>query len=195
MSEDAFYAVTLQVIKALDSLGVPYEIGGSVASSLHGVYRLTADVDLVADLPLHKVQQFVTALGSEFYADDLAIRIAIRAKRCFNAIHMPLGLKVDIFAVKDTPFARMEFTRRVKLPFPPPSGPLVWVSSAEDIVLHKLMWFRDGGKVAQRQFDDSVGVLKMAGPRLDRDYLARWAVSLGVADLLEQAWRETGKPR
>ncbi|HEY3321985.1 MAG TPA: hypothetical protein VGP72_16075 [Planctomycetota bacterium] len=37
MTSDAFVAVTLQVVGVLERLGVPYEIGGSVASSIRPV--------------------------------------------------------------------------------------------------------------------------------------------------------------
>jgi hypothetical protein len=43
-------AVTMTVADALDALGVPYAIGGSFASAVHGVMRVTIDADLVADL-------------------------------------------------------------------------------------------------------------------------------------------------
>ena len=36
-------AVTLLVIEALEGLGVPYLIGGSLASAVHGVARATVD--------------------------------------------------------------------------------------------------------------------------------------------------------
>ncbi len=45
-------AVTMLVIDALEALGVPYLIGGSLASAVHGVLRATMDADLVADLRL-----------------------------------------------------------------------------------------------------------------------------------------------
>ncbi|MBC8449572.1 MAG: hypothetical protein H8D78_17635, partial [Chloroflexi bacterium] len=45
-------AVTLAVVDALETLDVPYAIGGSLASALHGVMRATMDADLVADLRL-----------------------------------------------------------------------------------------------------------------------------------------------
>ncbi len=41
-------AVTLQVTSALENLGVPYVIGGSMASTAHGRIRTTMDVDIVA---------------------------------------------------------------------------------------------------------------------------------------------------
>ena len=43
-------AVTMIVVDALEDLSVPYAIGGSFASALHGVMRATMDVDLVANL-------------------------------------------------------------------------------------------------------------------------------------------------
>lgn len=43
-------AVTFEVIDALDVLEVPYFIGGSLASAVHGTIRSTLDADLVADL-------------------------------------------------------------------------------------------------------------------------------------------------
>jgi len=34
----------------LDALRLPYYVGGSIASSIHGVMRATADIDVVARL-------------------------------------------------------------------------------------------------------------------------------------------------
>ena len=58
---DALNAV-MPVIAALERLGVPYYIGGSLASSAHGVMRASLDVDLVADLASQHVDPLVEAL-------------------------------------------------------------------------------------------------------------------------------------
>lgn len=42
--------ITLLVTRTLDQLGIAYAVGGSLASSLHGVMRATLDVDIVADM-------------------------------------------------------------------------------------------------------------------------------------------------
>ena len=60
------------------------------------------------------------------------------------------------------------------------------VASAEDIILHKLMWYRSGGEVSEGQWNDVRGVAAVQGERLDRGYLRQWAAQLGVADLLER---------
>lgn len=55
-------AVTLLVIEALEALGVPYLIGGSLASAVHGVARTTLDADLVADLRPEHAERLPQAL-------------------------------------------------------------------------------------------------------------------------------------
>ena len=37
--------VNLLVVRAFEALRVPYFLGGSMASSVHGIYRATADAD------------------------------------------------------------------------------------------------------------------------------------------------------
>jgi hypothetical protein len=52
------WAALLPVIDALEALGVPYHVGGSVASSFTGIARATQDADLVAGLrPEHAYKE------------------------------------------------------------------------------------------------------------------------------------------
>ena len=54
MTAPDLVAAVAPVAVALDALGVPYYLAGSVISSLHGVARATADIDVVAALrPIH----------------------------------------------------------------------------------------------------------------------------------------------
>jgi len=68
------------------------------------------------------------------------------------------------------------------------------VATAEDIVLHKLHWYKIGGEVSERQFRDVLGVLKVQGDDLDREYLDRWAEALGLRELTARAFREANLP-
>lgn len=43
----------LLLFAALDELGIQYAVGGSFASSFHGIARATQDLDLVVALPTH----------------------------------------------------------------------------------------------------------------------------------------------
>jgi hypothetical protein len=179
--------VALRVIETLEELGLSYHLGGSIASSVHGTPRQTRDIDLAVDLPLSAVAAFVGRLQGEFYLDDERIRSAIQRKASFNLIHLGTGLKIDIFVRKGEPFDRSEFQRHApyRLVQDPPRD--VMVTSAEDIILRKLLWYREGNEVSDRQWSDILGVLKAQGGRLDQDYLHYWAGELGVDDLLQRA--------
>lgn len=50
----------------------------------------------------------------------------------------------------------------------------------------KLEWYRMGGELSDRQWNDVLNVIKVQGDLLDLGYLRRWAIQLGVADLLER---------
>jgi len=60
------------------------------------------------------------------------------------------------------------------------------------VILHKLAWFRDGGGVSERQWNDGIGMLRVQRD-LDLTFLRDWAARLEVTDLLERALAEAGR--
>jgi len=183
-------AVTLAVVETLDGLGVPYAIGGSFASALHGVMRATMDADLVADLRTEHVEPLARALGDAFYADVAMMRDAVLGHSSFNLIHLETMFKVDVFVARPRAFDRSQLARRQLHVLSEEPERRAYVASAEDIVLAKLEWYRQGGETSERQWRDVLGVLKVQGERLDRGYMQRMAAELSVADLLRQAFEE-----
>lgn len=179
--------VTLLVIKALNDLGIPYFVGGSLATAIHGVTRATMDVDLIADMRSEHAEPLVRALGSDFYADAEMMRDAVRGRSSFNVIHKPTMFKVDVFIPKGGPFDRSQFERRIPQSLTEDETERVYIASPEDNILAKLRWYRLGGEVSDRQWRDVLNVIRIQDARLDRAYLGRWASELSVADLLEEA--------
>ena len=172
---------------ALDALGVRYHLGGSIASSAHGIARASLDADLVAELKPQHVDPLASCLQSEYYIPVGILRSAVATRSSCNFIHLGTMFKVDVFVSKGRPFDDQAASRaRLELIAEGPDAPRFPVASAEDTVLAKLEWFRLGGETSERQWWDIVGVLKVA-QEPDRAYLRHWAGSLGVADLLERA--------
>jgi hypothetical protein len=186
--------VNLQVVRAFEALRVPYFLGGSMASSVHGIYRATADADFVAALRPHHAEALARLLQPAFYADLEAMRAATASFRSFNVIHLDSMLKVDVFVASTTPFHLMQMRRRVLQATTPDGQTTFYVASAEDTILAKLQWYRDGGAVSDRQWNDVLGVLKVQGATLDRAYLEEWARELGLTDLLRRALDDAGLP-
>ncbi|MBU6348958.1 MAG: hypothetical protein KGS73_02260 [Chloroflexi bacterium] len=179
--------ITLLVAQTLEQLGIPYAVGGSLASSLHGVMRATLDVDIVADMRSEHVPPLVAALAPEFYADDEMMRDAIEHRSSFHLIHYKTAFKVDIFIRKLRAFDRMQLQRRARSVIASDPEQSVYVTSPEDTILAKLEWYRLGGEVSDRQWRDILGVMKIRADALDLAYLHQWADELQVADLLDRA--------
>ncbi len=180
------------VTQALERLGVPFYIGGSVASSVHGAARSTMDADIVADLGRQHAAPLVAALGDDYYADEQSITEAIARRSSFNLIHFATSFKIDVFVAKHDPYQRESLARRVNDTLDSPGSPSFPFASREDTVLAKLDWYRKGGEVSERQWRDVQGVMKVQREALDLVYLRRWATELGVTDLLDRALAEAG---
>jgi hypothetical protein len=182
------YDVALRVAAVLDELGIEYTLGGSLATSLQGEPRATNDVDFAVRLEEHHVAGLVEHLGPDFVIDEEGLRTAVRRQRSHQFYFLPLVLKIDFFMRGATAFDRSEFARRVRVPLREQSS--LCAASPEDNLLRKLVWFRDGGEVSDRQWRDILGVLRVSGARLDRSYLEQWAAELNVSDLLMRAFNQ-----
>ncbi len=119
------------------------------------------------------------------------VRTAIRQNNSFNLIHFDTAFKVDVFLLKQRPFDRNQMQRKVLQQLGSPSE-TAYFSTAEDIILAKLEWYRNGGEVSERQWRDILGVLGYQADHIDKEYLRYWAKNLQVDSLLERALEESG---
>ena len=182
--------VLIQVARAFDALGIDYVVVGSFASSIHGEYRASGDIDIIADVDFRHIEPLVATLKDEFYIDDLTVRRAIEQGRSFNVIHLKAIFKVDIF-VPTTNLAKQQLSRRQQYKLDPTEEQKIWIASAEDTILAKLEWYRMGKEVSELQWRDVKGIIGTQASELDNEYLNRWAERLGLLELLDRAMKDS----
>lgn len=193
ISHDLFPAL-IPVLTCFDQMEIPYYIGGSFSSSIHGVPRTTLDIDIVADIKRSHVDLLYLHLQNDYYIDKDLIRSALEQKSSFNIIHLGTMMKLDIFILKDREFDRQAFKRRKTSVLDEDNQRLeYYLSSPEDIILSKLEWYKMGGGVSERQLKDVIGVIKVQGENLDIDYLQGWADILGLSDFLDELLKGINK--
>jgi hypothetical protein len=174
----------------LNELRLPFVVIGSTASSARGIPRSTQDIDLIVRIGVFQAQRLASALGKEWYAEPDQIRQAIQAGRAFNIIHIPTGWKIDLFPAQ-TDFHDSEMQRATLASVLIDGEAVICpVSTAEDVVIAKLRWFKDRGQVSERQWRDIREVID-TNPSLDLEYLRLWAAQLRVTDLLDKALAES----
>ncbi|MBV7334101.1 hypothetical protein KFU94_38880 [Chloroflexi bacterium TSY] len=164
MVQDSVFAT---VLDALNALEVPYMIVGSYASNYWGRPRMTHDADLVIELNAHQATGLAQRLANEFYAPDFVIQEAAERGDHFNVIHLKTSFKIDFWLRKQNAYEKTCFERRLQ-------GTMfdrkVWLTSAEDIILSKLLWYKMS-PVLERQIQDVVEVYEIQLQYLDIDHI------------------------
>ncbi len=177
-------------LRRLNRTGVAYYLTGSMASNYWGIPRTTHDLDFVIQLPPSAVPGIVQAFSGDYYLDEAAVRAAYRPPHQFNALDTRSALKVDFWLPKPEPFDREMLRRRVPVTL---FGETAWIATAEDVILHKLVWNRI--TPSDRQLADAAGVVAVQASGLDEHYLRRWARELKVEDKLEDLLSGRIKPK
>jgi hypothetical protein len=191
MNESKGLTVLENFVNTLEQFGIAYAIGGSMASSIYGNVRFTQDADITVEPFDNLAEKLIDSLKNEYYVSEQAVHQALRQKGSFNAIHIESAFKIDIFIQKDTAFEKQLVARRKLLKLSDMLDKSFSVVSPEDIILLKLCWHRDSGYESEHQWNDVLGVLEIQGDRIDFEYLRKWAVILGINELLEKALSET----
>lgn len=170
----------------LERLGLPYLVTGSMATIVYGEPRFTNDVDVVVRLPADRVEELCAAFpDDEFYVSPQAAALAVRRRGQFNVLHPRSGLKLDVMVANESAFDRSRFSRARPVETGP--GRTVAFASAEDVLLKKLEYFREGG--SEKHLRDVAGILRISGDRVDRRYVDHWAAELGLTEL----WRRVAQ--
>lgn len=164
-------------LEPLERLALPYCITGSVAASVYGEPRLTADIDIVLLLKAPDIQALRSAFPeADYYVppeEKLREEVARNTRGMFNLVHHKSQFKADIYLAARDPLHAwaLEHRRRVDL-----GGSGAWIAPPEYVILRKLEFLREGGSdkhVRDIQF-------MLAATAVDRAFLEQEVSRLGV---------------
>ena len=110
MSTDPL-SVVVSLATIFEELSIDYILGGSLASSIHGIPRASQDADLVAALKIADIEPLLKAIEDDYYVDSGAVHDAIEQKRSFNIIHLKTMFKVDVFVREIAGYIEQIFSR------------------------------------------------------------------------------------
>jgi len=166
-----------RLAQTLESLRVPYLITGSMATIAYGEPRFTNDIDVVVRLAAHQIDDLCRAFPpEEFYISREAVADAVTHHTQFNVLHPTSGLKIDVMVADDSEFNQDRFSRARSLRVA--ADREVIFASPEDVIIKKLVFYREGG--SDKHLRDISGVLKIMGDEIDRAYIERWVLRLGL---------------
>ncbi len=155
----------LPVTRTFIRFRIPYYVGGSIASTAYSLPRSTVAIDVAANLQSRHVAPLVAALDGEYYSDRAAVLDAIAHRDregSFNITHHATGINSALFVTAGRPFDRSRYQRAQDHIFPSASEPMKLASSG-DVILTKLLWFRQDGIEREKQWRDVNSIIRVQG--------------------------------
>ena len=159
-----------RLTRGLESEGYVYAVGGAVALSYWAVPRATLDIDVGVDVDTLRLPDLAAALkriGCEL--DEQSV-LQAGERGDFGA--RLGGIRIDVFLPVHA-LAQAALERRLQVPF---GDSLLWIQSAEDLVLLKLLFGRT------KDYADLERLFAAHGDTMDHGYLERWVADLFGAD-------------
>lgn len=179
MTQDNSLKDTIErIFNLLKASGLQFHFTGGIASSYHGEPRFTQDVDIVVRLSSNTTdtQKIISLLENDYIIDREVILDCISKKRTFQALDQKTFIKIDFYGSEKIPNELSRSIYREILP-----GITIPLVSAEDSILSKLIWVREGSDKAK---NDIKGIV-LSNKNLDLEYLKKMSAALGLSHLLE----------
>ena len=170
-------------LEPLERLGLPYCVTGSVAASVYGEPRLTADIDIVLLLGIQDIAALRSAFPDAAYYvppdETMLLEIARDTRGMFNLIHHASQFKADIYLAAHDPLHAWALTHRRRISLEE-SG--AWIAPPEYVILRKLEYLREGGQ--GKHVRDIRFVL--AASAIDHAFVEAEVARLGLFDQWQQ---------
>jgi hypothetical protein len=169
-------------LEPLERLGLPYCVTGSVAASVYGEPRLTADIDVVLLLEVKDIGALRAAFPETAYYvppdETLQLELSRGIRGSFNLIHHASQFKADVYLAGRDPLHAWALAHRRRITL---EGGGAWIAPPEYVILRKLEYLREGGQ------DKHVRDIRfiVAGTTTDQAFLETEIARLG----LQGEWR------
>jgi hypothetical protein len=164
-----------------EKLGIPYMLTGSMALVHYAMPRTTTDIDIIIELPIKEVENFIEEFEPNYYVPHNGIKDAIYRKRMFNILNQQTIIKVDCVIRKSDEFSLKAFERRKKVKYTDDFE--VWIVSKEDLILSKLNWAKDSR--SEMQMRDVASMLRNG---YDESYVNYWITQLSLEEILQECF-------
>ncbi|MBU4487795.1 MAG: hypothetical protein KKI13_01860 [Candidatus Omnitrophica bacterium] len=171
------------VTERLNKAGINYMISGSIAANYYTIPRMTRDIDIVIELKGIDINRFTDLFKDDFYIDAEMVRSEVLRQGMFNLIHNKYVVKIDFIIRKDSEFQEAAFSRRKKILIA--NNPL-WIISAEDLILAKLLWAKDSH--SELQLKDVRNIMDTVDD-LDPKHIETWVAKLGLHEIFKELKR------
>ena len=159
------------VLDALEAVGVPYMIVGSLASNFHGIPRSTRDADFVVEMGPGVLQQLAAALPPDLTLQPQGAFEGVTGTTRYLIALARSPFVCELFVRSEDAHDRERFTRRQRARV---AGRVAFVATAEDMIVTKLRWALDAGRLKPHR--DRGGILRTAPC-----HFAMWARSFSFS--------------
>lgn len=181
-------ALICEVAQVLEELHAEWYLGGSLASSLHGMQQLAQDVDFVIYLDPQQLPTLLSHLKGQYLFNEDLLQGVVPQRSSFSLIHLASLMKVDIVLPSLGTFdiAMKQLVAPMVLDERYPAYP---VASASEMILFKLYRYyqdahsRKDGMRDDAEWNDIMGMLKVQGEKLDFSLLERYSKALNIMDV------------
>ncbi len=177
-----------ELLKAVSAFlakhSISYMITGAWSAIFYGRPRASHDIDFVVELrnkDLSRITNVFGKLPEDFLVQAESITEAVKENTMFQILHLPTMLKLDFWILTENEFDQARFKRRKKVKI---LGKFMDMASAEDTILQKLVWYREG-KI-EKHLVDAAFVYRIQAKKLDLNYLNFWMEKLDVEKYFQE---------
>lgn len=193
-------AILFPVMQVLSEQGISSYIGGSIASSIHGMQQSASDIDLVLigqERDCLSVRAALAALHDQYLFEPGELAQKPSHISSLALIHIGTLMKIDVLVPRTSIFNETMQTKVMPLLIDERYPPLPLASALEMMVWKlarcaKELTASSDGMMNDAEWNDILGMLKVQGTTLDIGQLTYWTQILNAGHLLPLALDDAG---